>query len=247
MKKTLQTLALFVFAAGFAQNIANYPSVRVPAKFTDFDQNKYKLNDLLISKLKAKKFNVITDESSVNNPCDALTADVFDTSNFLTNKVKVEFKDCRNTVVATYDGKSSLKEFEPGLREALEIALRNVPVSNPVKNDGAVAIRPESAEQSTAASNPVQTTSSNNQKKAELYTNGSLKLQKINISGDQFILANPDQTVPFAIFKATTKNDVFRVQLENGVQTLGYWENGNIVIEIPNSDGNYRKEVFELK
>jgi hypothetical protein len=37
------------------------------------------------------------------------------------------------------------------------------------------------------------------------------------------------------------------VQLENGVQTLGYWEDGKIVVEIPNSDGSFKREVFSKK
>jgi hypothetical protein len=40
------------------------------------------------------------------------------------------------------------------------------------------------------------------------------------------------------------KFDVYRVTLENGTSTLGYTENGNLVIEIPTNDGNYKKEVF---
>ena len=41
--------------------------------------------------------------------------------------------------------------------------------------------------------------------------------------------------------------DVYRVTLENGTSTIGYSENGNLVIEIPTSDGNYKKEVFTAK
>jgi hypothetical protein len=51
----------------------------------------------------------------------------------------------------------------------------------------------------------------------------------------------------FATFKNTTKSDVYRVTLENGTSTIGYTENGNLVIEIPTSDGNYKKEVFTAK
>ena len=47
--------------------------------------------------------------------------------------------------------------------------------------------------------------------------------------------------------KNTTKSDVYRVTLENGTSTLGYTESGNLIIEIPTSDGNYKKEVFKNK
>ena len=48
-------------------------------------------------------------------------------------------------------------------------------------------------------------------------------------------------------FKNTTKSDVYRVTLENGTSTLGYTENGNLVIEIPTNDGNYKKVVLIAK
>jgi hypothetical protein len=71
-----------------------------------------------------------------------------------------------------------------------------------------------------------------------------VSFQKIQISKDQFILVSSSSSVPFATFKNTTKSDVYRVTLENGISTLGYTENGNLVIEIPINDGNYKKEVF---
>ena len=84
-------------------------------------------------------------------------------------------------------------------------------------------------------------------KKAESYTNGKVNLQKVQISKDQFILVSSSSSVPFATFKNTAKADVYRVTLENGTSTLGYTENGNLVIEIPTSDGDFKKEVFMAK
>ncbi len=84
-------------------------------------------------------------------------------------------------------------------------------------------------------------------KKAESYSNGAMSFQKIQISKDQFILVSSSSSVPFATFKNTTKADVYRVILENGTSTLGYTENGNLIIEIPTNDGNYKKEVFTAK
>ena len=60
-------------------------------------------------------------------------------------------------------------------------------------------------------------------------------------------MVSSSSSVPFATFKNTTKADVYRVTLENGTSTLGYYEYGNLVIEIPTSDGNYKKEVFTAK
>ena len=83
--------------------------------------------------------------------------------------------------------------------------------------------------------------------KAETFSNGTLNLNRIFISDSQFILASPNDSTPYAIFKESTKKEVYRVQLQDGSQTLGYVENGNIVIELPNADGSFRKEIFEGK
>jgi hypothetical protein len=35
--------------------------------------------------------------------------------------------------------------------------------------------------------------------------------------------------------------------MQNGDATLGYYENGNIIIEIPQPNGEYTKEIFSKK
>jgi hypothetical protein len=61
-------------------------------------------------------------------------------------------------------------------------------------------------------------------------------------------LVSSSSSVPFATFKNTAKADVYRVTLENGTSTLGYTENGNLVIEIPTSDGDFKRSFYgEIK
>ncbi|WP_185148731.1 hypothetical protein [Chryseobacterium mulctrae] len=57
-------------------------------------------------------------------------------------------------------------------------------------------------------------------------------------------MVDGNSSVPFATFKETTKKDVFRVKLGSGESTTGYYENGNLVIEIPKGNDEYSKEVF---
>jgi hypothetical protein len=57
-------------------------------------------------------------------------------------------------------------------------------------------------------------------------------------------LVSSSSSVPFATFKNTAKADVYRVTLENGTSTLGYTENGNLVIEIPTSDGDFKRKFL---
>jgi hypothetical protein len=60
-------------------------------------------------------------------------------------------------------------------------------------------------------------------------------------------LAKSGSSVPFATFKSTSKDAVFLVKLADGNTTIGYFENGSIVIDMPQADGKFSKEVFAVK
>ena len=146
-----------------------------------------------------------------------------------------------------------IKDFELGYQDAMNISLKNLQNSQP-KEIEVVAKPTEKIAVEAVVEKPVQAVVTSSSpatpevsKKAESYSNGAMIFQKIQISKDQFILVSSSSSVPFATFKNTTKLDVYRVTLENGTSTLGYTENGNLVIEIPTSDGNYKKEVFTAK
>lgn len=238
-----------VFATAFSQNISDYVYIYVPKNFQDTKANKYGLTDLLKSKLKAKKYIIV--ENAADLSCEMLRAEVSDTSSFIKNKVQISFKDCNDKIIANTEGKSNIKEFEPGMQEALQFAVNTIPASAPksvattILKDKSQPISEKTPETKGENSNLKNETPTEN--KAESFSNGTFTFNKITISQNQFILANPNNSVPFAIFKTSTKKDVYHVQLENGSHTLGYWENGKIVIEIPNSDGSYTKEEFLKK
>ena len=249
MKKILAISLLMISTAIYSQSISDYQYIYIPKEFADAKANKYGLKEALKNKLKAKKYVIIENQNVLN--CEILKAEVADTSNFMKNKVQISFKDCNDKIIASYEGKSSIKEFEPGMKEALQFAMNNVGVSAP-KSSGIAVLKEKSEPISEKiAENKEENSTTKNEilseNKAESFSNGTLNLNKITISHNQFILANPSNSVPFAIFKASTKKDVYHVQLENGSHTLGYFENGKIVIEIPTSDGNYRKEEFLKK
>ena len=254
MKKILKLAFIILFTSVYSQNISDYTFVYIAEKTGDFEANKYGLATLLSAKLTAKKYVVIAEnndswpEVAKKNPCRVLKAELADTSTFLKNKIQVNFKDCSGKTVASFEGKSNIKEFEPGFKDALNTALKTFPVSNPVK----LAVTNETRKPNIAAvAEPVKSTSNQTpnsgaktENKAQTFSNGTLNLNRIFISDSQFILASPNDSTPYAIFKESTKKEVYRVQLQDGSQTLGYVENGNIVIELPNADGSYRKDVF---
>ena len=278
MKKAIQFSTILLAALFYGQSVSNFKYILIPQKFKNEKANKYDLNILLASKLKAKKFAVITENSidqpaEVSNPCEMLKAEVTDVSNMFTNKVRIDFKDCNEKTIASLEGKSTIKEFEEGMRAALVASLNNLSPSNPsdqilvaklesvASNTQQKDIKKERSNSNTSeivnvseknkSSNQTTGTISQSENlstsKAEVYSNGSLTLNKIILGNGEFILVNPNNSVPYATFKPSAKKDVFRVQLQDGTTTLGYLEAGKILVEIPNADGSFKTETFLKK
>lgn len=280
MKKSLSIALLLIIAVSYGQSVSNFQYILIPQKFKNEKANKYDLNMLLASKLKTKKFVVITENSidqpaEVSNPCEILKAEITDASNMFTNKVRVDFKDCNEKTVATLEGKSNIKEFEEGMRAALVNSLNNLSPSNPsgqilvAKQESVASTQKETqANTKQQSNNPnsseianvteknnssnqtvgtVVKTENSSEFKAEVYSNGALTLNKIILGNGEFILVNPNNSVPYATFKPSAKKDVFRVQLQDGTTTLGYLEAGKILVELPNADGSFKNEEFLKK
>lgn len=239
------------FIPAFSQSVSDYGNISI-SDFEKFPDNKFNLKTILIKDLEAKHYKIVEANPS---DCGILQADVLNVSSLLKNKIAIQFKDCRNKVVAEMKGMSMIKEYETGYPDALKKALALLPFSNPVseniaesitetKEIPATEINEKLTEKSeiSVKDNTVQKSSDSN-----IFINGNTEFQKIDISNGQFILVTLGSSVPFATFSKTTKKDVFRVVLQDQSMTLGYLENGNYVIEIPNPDGSIRKENFNRK
>ncbi|KUJ54715.1 hypothetical protein [Chryseobacterium aquaticum] len=252
MKKLSTIIAAICFTFSYAQKVSDYKYVALPEKFTGFKNDQYKLDVLLTNTLKQKKYTVVagsrnqwTAEAN-SNPCSVLNADVINDSGFLRNKIILEFKDCNGKVVLSQKASTPIKEFVEGFQDALKQALVTVPVSSPKEIQTETIVEEMStSEPAKEVSNQTVENSSSNQ--TGKYTNGKISLQKVQIDDSQFILVENNSSVPFATFKATTKRDTFKVKLKSGESTFGYYENGNIVIEMPKGNEDYTKEVFILK
>ncbi|MCD0480758.1 hypothetical protein LPB90_20130 [Chryseobacterium sp. LC2016-29] len=248
MKKLSVIISSFCVMLSYAQKVSDYKYVVVPSSFESFKKNNYGLSAFLTKSLKSKQYVVISEnrgqwpEEANANPCSVLNADLVNDSSFLRNKVVLEFKDCNNKVVSSQKGSSSIKEYEEGFPDALSKALVSISISKPVEN---TTFKQEAqVVQDTAQETPKVSEQKSQASKAEKYSNGKLNLQKIQIDTTQFILVDGNSSVPYATFKETTKKDVFRVKLGSGESTTGYFENGNLVIEIPKGNDEYSKEVF---
>lgn len=242
MKKLTLIILIAAFSVVSAQKLSDYEYVYVP-KELEKKINNYKLDQLLVKNLNSKKYKTLQDKPEdwptdlQLNKCHVVNANILDDSSFLKNKIKLQFKDCNEKLLLELKGSSNEKDYELGYSDALKQTLQSIPVSNP--NETKAISNTTSPTTSTA--NTIYSS------KSEIYSNNSLTFQKINIGAGQFILANTNSSVPYATLKESTKLGVYHVKLENGSSTIAYIENGNIVIEIPQSNDSYKKEVFQKK
>jgi len=247
MKKTAIFILTLSSLVAFAQKVSDYKYITLPTKFETFKED-FGLGELLTKTLRSKNYIVIPSDKlqwpseAKDNPCNVLMADIVNDSGFLRNKVLIKFKDCNDKEIQSIKGASSIKEYKEGYQDALKQTFTTISPANPTVQP----IVQTKVQETTILDQPVKNLPSSDNS-AVRFSNGKMDLQKIQIDNSQFILVNSNSSSPFATFKTTTKNDVFRVKLQNGDSTLGYFENGNIVIEIPQSNGEYSKEVFSKK
>jgi len=250
MKRISILFSIFLLISAQAQIVSDYKYVVIPDELANFKNSKsYGLDMILKNSLKAKKYEVLADSKTnwpndaLMNPCKILTAEMLDDKSMFRNKVILQFKDCSNKVILSEKGSSTIKEFEPGYQDALKQTLVKIPVSNPkvIVEQVVESKSPEVAKVSSESNSKETSTQAST---ALRYTNGKITLQKIKIDDTQFILVDGNSSVPFATFKSTAKKDVYRVKLGSGESTIGYYENGNIIIEMPKNNGEFTNEIF---
>lgn len=246
--KKISMLVLAICSTGvFAQKVSDYKYIFIPEKFQTFKKSSFGLEAALAKALQGKKYEVLTESmdkwpsEARNNSCNVLNAEVLNDKSLFTNKIILQFKDCNKNLVLESKGSSDIKEFEDGFADALKQSLTKVGISNPVAMLPAHAAETSQVTQNTVS----ESTTTSAPPSANSFSNGRIDVQKIEIDANQFILAKSGSSVPFASFKTTSKREVFIVKLADGNTTIGYYENGNIVIDIPQADGRFSKEVFK--
>ncbi|MDO5615516.1 MAG: hypothetical protein Q4G16_04950 [Cruoricaptor ignavus] len=250
MKKIIATCLLSVGSFAFAQNVSDYEYVYVPKKFDDFKtENRYNLNQHLESKLKQKKYVVITDieENNRIESCKILTANLKDNSNMFKNRVILELKNCSGKIVASYPAASNIKDFDEGFQDAVNRAIVNLPTSAPQEILVEKQTIVENTEPKNMAVSNNKTEIKANENQAEIYSINQQDFNKINLSSGNFILVKSGSAEPYATFSESTKSGVYRVLLQNGVSTLGYTEANKLIVEIPKNNNIYEKEEFVRK
>ena len=251
----MKKISLVIFTAysmlAFSQKVSDYKYITLPPQFVTFKED-FGLKDMLTKTLKSKNYTIVPYDKlqwpseAQANPCSVLMADVVNDSGLLRNKVLLQFKDCNDKIISSTKGSSNIKEFKEGFQDALKQTFVSVSPSSPVVQT--TAVNTTATTSSGAETKETETTSSAaSDNNAVKFSNGKIDVMKVHLDSNQFILVNANSSSPYATFKTTTKADVFRVKLQNGDITLGYYESGNIVIEMPKANGEYGKEIFIKK
>lgn len=130
MKKSLVLFFVLWTCFGFAQHeINSYRYLIVPEKFSFLKQkDQYNLNSLVKIHFEKLGFTVFFDsetlpDSLVNYNCNKLFADIESTGNFLTTKLVITLKDCKNKLVLqSKEGRSKEKDFKISYSQAFRDA-----------------------------------------------------------------------------------------------------------------------------
>ena len=165
MKKIIISLILvigFSFICKAQSSLNDYKYVIVPNKF-DFlkEVDQYQINSLTKFLFNKNGFIAILEEESypedlANNVCLALNADVKKNKGFLSTKLFVVLKNCKNETIFTSEiGQSKEKEYQVAynlaLRDAfnsiesveysyLAVQENNVMVAKPIKTEAAIVV-----------------------------------------------------------------------------------------------------------
>lgn len=127
-KIALLGLVFFFMTGVYAQDELNpYKYIIIPKKY-DFlkKENQYRVNTYTKFLFDNEGFTTLVQGESypndlLSNPCIAVTADVEDSSNMFTTKLKLVLKNCHGNVVFTsIQGTSKLKEFDKTYIDALK-------------------------------------------------------------------------------------------------------------------------------
>ena len=166
--KKIVLLFILISSYAFSQSVNDYQYVMIPAKFEGFKENdKFRLNTnvkLLLQKYGFKSFlssDSIPNEIA-NSNCNKLYADLVTDNNFLSTKIKIVLKDCREKVIyETAFGKSNEKEFTIAYNQALREAGKSFDKLN-YKYNGKIGAATVNTAANGPQTNPVSTPTSVN-------------------------------------------------------------------------------------
>ena len=204
---------MFVSITAFSQSVNGYQYVMVPAKFSAFkEDDKFRLNTnvkLLLQKYGFKSFS-LTDsipEEIANSNCNKLYADIVKENNFLSTKIKIVLKDCREKVIyETAFGASREKELPVAYNQALREAGKSFDLLN-YKFSGKRDLEVE-VTKSTAEGKSVPAMQDNGIEIGESILASSNQLVAETIENGFLLIDSTTSTIVLKLFK-TSNESVF--------------------------------------
>lgn len=164
MKQLVIAVILLIHFSTFSQSVNDYEYVIIPEQYS-FAKNvdQYQLNSLtqfLFNKYGFESYRERDQKPpglQIGN-CNILYADVESESNFLTAKLKVVLKDCKDQIVfISEQGKSKEKDFKKAYHEALRkafISIQDLKYSYNGKSQDDSQSKTETPQQETVVETP---------------------------------------------------------------------------------------------
>ena len=233
MKTILSTLLLAFISVANAQTIQDYKYVHIPDNLSGFPENKYQLTTRLGFYLEKKGYTILKDDKTAwpsdakSDPCVVAVADVTKIKSLTTNKLSVDFKDCKNKSINSIEGTTIIKEYDKGFKDALQNALTKINeskptlVAKPIPAPGPEIVKEVKPETITVKQ----------EFKSNTFTNNGKTYQKVDFNGDGFMIMNENGTKVIARFEQALKPGIYRVLVTDGDTTyssIGY-QNGNSI------------------
>jgi len=249
MKNWIAALFFAALSTTQAQDKVNeYKYIILPQNLSGFENNQFKLKNRLNQLLKDKNYTTVSyiqanwPEDLKNNPCLGATVDARKKRALTTNNLIVDFKNCHNLVIGEFEGKSHIKEFEEGFQEALKLAINTLPISTPKEINHTQNLTPTETIAPVTTSAVISEQTTLNPSQSNIWTDGQMKLQKVDLQHGGFMLMNDNGDHVVAKFEPSLRPGVYRVNITEGnYSTIGYFAGNEISYEILQS--NTWKEV----
>lgn len=264
-------IALAIFAGvNFvnAQELDKYKYFNINKNTSDFKDNQYQLTSRLNFYLEKKNYKILDDDRNnwpnelVKNQCNLVNVDLIKQKSMLKNKLDIQFRDCNNKIIETFEGSSNIKDFDKGYQDALQKALSKIKVhkytgkevdeTNINKeipttfNEGKKEPHPVIKEEVVSNFNPGRIDPHPVIKEEIKYDNN---VKKVDLKDGGFLLMNASNMQTLAQFEPTLRPYIYRVTVfkSNGEKypSIGYTEGNTISFEYL-EDGKWNSKYIKL-
>lgn len=240
-----------------AQIVQDFKYIIVPNSFESFENDKFHLGAVFKQIVDKKNYEAIPENSAYwptsvhTNKCQALVVDFEKKSNWRKNILNVHFKTCDGSIIESFTGESTIKEYKEGYQDALRIALKNLKVSNAKQIDLEYIPAPKSPEIKDDKKVEVVSTHSTPAPSLNIGTefkNGNTIVQLTELKDGSLALIEKSSNTVIALMKPTSKKGVYQATVTDGnnqYTTVGYYDGETIGIDYLNSSKEFELKEFK--